>query len=100
MSDDTGGIKGMIEEADRIAFENSLPMSLDQLKSLLRLLARNDAPECDHTFRDTLTFVSAAGLDQVAVTSWLREHGGHCDCEVIYNVYDAVGDRIGWCLDV
>ncbi|MCB5196766.1 DUF2695 domain-containing protein [Deefgea salmonis] len=29
----------------------------------------------------------------------LQEHGGFCDCEVIYNVYDAVTDLVGWYLE-
>jgi hypothetical protein len=28
--------------------------------------------------------------------TWLRANGGFCDCEAIFNVADAWGDRIGW----
>jgi len=91
------GIQEQIAQAERTAFENSLPMSLQQLKDLFSHL--NAAEECDHTFRDTLLFLSNQSLESSVVIPWLEGHGGHCDCEVIYNVYDAVGEQVGWHLD-
>jgi hypothetical protein len=29
------------------------------------------------------------------VVQWLREHGGHCDCAVIYDVEEKFGPLVG-----
>jgi hypothetical protein len=94
---DDGGIKEQIAKAERIAFENSAPLSLQQLKDLFSYL--NEKPQCDNTFKDTLSFVESHQLKSDRVIPWLREHGASCDCEVIYNVYDHFGELVGRHLD-
>lgn len=69
----------------------SIPMPLVDLRALFDYLDRDDAPECDHTLRDTIGFLQGRGLDVDRIAVWLREHGGYCDCEVIYNVDDKFG---------
>lgn len=86
MSDHDDGIKGQIAEAERIAFENAAPLSLEQLKELFSELNRQTL--CRHNYAGTLAFIQKEGLDPARVLSWLKEYGGHCDCEVIHNVYD------------
>jgi hypothetical protein len=49
------GIRGQIAEAERIAFENSLPMSVQQLKDLLSRL--NKDSECAHDYTETIAFL-------------------------------------------
>lgn len=88
------GIKGQIAEAERIAFENSAPLSRQQLKDLLSDL--NSKGRCDHTFVDTRRFAAEHQLDASQLVPWLEEHGAHCDCEVVYNVYEEFGDLVGW----
>jgi hypothetical protein len=56
------------------------------LHDLFDWLDREDAPACDHTLRETVEFLRQRGLDVERVVSWLQEHGGFCDCEVLYNV--------------
>jgi len=51
MSASDDGIKGQIAEADRIAFENAAPLSLQQLRDLFSYL--NSKTQCNHTFSDT-----------------------------------------------
>lgn len=91
---DDDGIKGQIAEAERIAFENSAPLSLQQLKDLFSHL--DSKSQCDHTFGDTRRFADQHQLDSRQLIPWLQEHGAHCDCEVVYNVYDEFGDLLGW----
>jgi len=74
----------------------TMPMSVETLKELLSFLGRSDAPECDHTLKEAAEFIKARNLDGEKITQWLHQNGCHCDCEVIYNVYDAVGDIVGW----
>ena len=77
----------------------SIPMNIEHLKDLLSFLNREEAPECDHTLKETLEFTEALGYESKKIIPWLIEYGGGCDCEVIYNVYDDVGDIVGWHLD-
>jgi hypothetical protein len=79
--------------------KTSIPLSIEDLKELLRFLGRRGAPPCDHTLREAVEFLKARKLDTSKVVPWLRQNGGFCDCEVIFNVYDKVGDIVGWCLD-
>ena len=92
-----GGVRGQIAEAERVAFETSAPMSLQQLKDLFSAL--NTKSTCHHDFSDTIVLIQREGLDAARVLPWLQEHGAHCDCEVIYNVYDHFGDLVGHHLD-
>ena len=78
------GIAEQIAEAERIALESELPMTIAQVRELFALLGTRS--RCDHTFSATMTFLRKHNLDEESVLTWLREHGGHCDCEVIYNV--------------
>ncbi len=38
--------------------------------------------------------VEKHGLDVERIVSWLRKHGGYCDCEVLANVEDKFGEII------
>ena len=88
------GIRGQVAEAERIAFENSAPLSVQQLKELLSRL--NAASRCNHAFTDVRVFAEQHSLDVDRVILWLNEHGAHCDCEVVYNVYDEFGELVVW----
>ena len=88
------GIRGQVAEAERISFENSAPLSVQQLKELLSRL--NATNRCNHTFTDVRVFAEQQSLDVDRLILWLHEHGAHCDCEVVYNVYDEFGELVGW----
>lgn len=94
MSATDDGIRKQIAEAERIAFENSAPLSIQQLKDLFSHL--NAMSQCDHTFSDTRSFAEHHRLDFGRLVPWLQEHGARCDCEVIYNIYDEFGELVGW----
>jgi len=70
-------------------------LSLQDLRELFDHLDREGAPPCDHTLRETEAFLRSRGLNVERVLPWLREHGGYCDCEVIYNVDDKFGEFVG-----
>lgn len=92
-------LKAQYKQNEQDAILASIPMSIEELKSLLSFLNREEAPECDHTLKETNEFIKSQNLDPNIIVPWLIEHGGGCDCEVIYNVYDDVGDIVGWHLD-
>jgi hypothetical protein len=48
---------------------------------------------CDNTLRHAQTFLAGQALDAASVTAWLKEEGGYCDCEVLYNVADSPSER-------
>ncbi|MGQ0637086.1 MAG: DUF2695 domain-containing protein [Planctomycetaceae bacterium] len=73
----------------------SIPLPHEDLRDLFDHLGREGAPECDHTLRETIEFLQNRGLDVERVVPWLHEHGGYCDCEVIYNVDDKFGEIVG-----
>jgi len=45
--------------------------------------------------RETIQFLEKKKLSVELVVTWLRKHGGYCDCEVIYNVEEKFGPIIG-----
>jgi hypothetical protein len=92
-------LKAEFKKNEREALEASIPMKIDDLKELLSFLNRASAPACDHTLKETQQFLESRNLDARTIVPWLKEHGGHCDCEAVYNVYDDVGDIVGWHLD-
>ena len=92
-------LKAQARAAERQKLLDSLPVDLGTLKELLSFLGKEPASPCSHTYKETTEFLKSRNIDPMVVIPWLREHGGFCDCEVIYNVYDAVGDLVGWHLD-
>ncbi|KAF0806080.1 hypothetical protein A6D6_01898 [Alcanivorax xiamenensis] len=92
-------LKAEFKAKRRAALCASLPMPLARLKALFSFLDRLDAPPCDHSLTQTRVFLHQQGLAPELVVPWLNEHGGYCDCEVLANVHDEVGDLIGWYVD-
>ncbi len=43
---------------------------------------------CDHTLRFTKSWISAHKQSEEKILTWLRQHGGFCDCEVLTNSAD------------
>ncbi len=73
-----------VERAELVA---SMPLSSQQLNSLLDYLDAN-LQSCDHTTKLTDIFLHVEKLDKERVLPWLADHGGYCDCEVLYNLDD------------
>ena len=65
----------------------SMPMTPLQLSDLLEHLDDN-LTNCDHTTKLTRAFLEAERLDSSRALLWLAEHGGYCDCEVLWNLDD------------
>jgi len=70
----------------------SIPMPQQDLRDLFDYLDQAELSPCDHTLRHTTEFLQRRSLAVEPVVPWLREHGGHCDCEVIANVEDKFHD--------
>lgn len=73
-----------VGRADLLA---GMPLLPEQLHRLLDYVETN-LKECDHTSRVTANFLQAEQLESDQVLTWLGEHGGYCDCEVLANLVD------------
>lgn len=73
---------------------DSIPISQADLKELFNYLQRPGSPPCDSTLQDTIQFLEQKKLSVELVVQWLHEHGGHCDCEVVFNVEETFGPLI------
>jgi len=72
------------------------PISHGNLKNLFEALDRPDPPDCTHTLAETEAFLKSHGLPVAPTLEWLKANGGFCDCEVIMNVADEWGEKVGW----
>ena len=72
---------------ERTELVESIPMTPEQLNSLLDYLDAN-IKSCDHSTKLTNIFLQAEKIDKNLVLPWLAEHGGYCDCEVLFNLED------------
>lgn len=82
-------IKREIREKEKQAFIDSLPMSKELFDELFdRLDEKLENQGCDNTLTITLEFLESKDLHASTVVEWMKEHGGHCDCEVLANVED------------
>jgi hypothetical protein len=82
-------------EQEQKKLTDSIPIPHADLKELFDYLDRENPPPCDHTLRETIQFLEKKKISVERVVPWLREHGGYCDCEVIYNVENTFGEIVG-----
>lgn len=88
-------------QQQRSSARAAFPLSDDQLQQMFDWVDRHlETERCDHTLRFTLGWLSAAGLSGERTITWLREHGGYCDCEVIANAADHWEQNRGLGLEV
>jgi hypothetical protein len=88
-------LKKAWKEQERQKLIASIPMPQQDLLALFNYLDRENPPPCDHTLRETIEFLKKRELDVERIVPWLRENGGYCDCEVIFNVDDKFGEIVG-----
>ena len=76
------------KDLQRQAFESSLPMARELFLDLFDYLnEQSESTECNHDFSLTEQFLRDKQVNNVEeVLEFLRENGGYCDCEVIFNV--------------
>lgn len=74
------------------------PVSHADLRALFELLdvESGNGHECDHEFTLTRQFLAEHRLPEEDMLRWLGENGAGCDCEVIFNVEQQWGERVGF----
>ncbi len=82
------------KDLQRQAFESSLPMARELFLDLFDYLnEQSETTGCNHDFLLTEQFLRDKQVNNVEeVLEFLRENGGYCDCEVIFNVEEKFED--------
>jgi Protein of unknown function (DUF2695) len=84
-------LKRLVKEQELRLFKDVMPISLTTANELLDFIDKKVAEiGCDHSHKQTEEFCRMNGLDSDAVVSWANENGGHCDCEVLFNLEDGL----------
>lgn len=79
-------LKQNMRQAERDQIRSSLPLSPADLRKLFDYIDQNlSGSECDGTLRNTGTFLEQKQVTVEPVIAWLKDAGGHCDCEVLAN---------------
>ena len=96
-------LKKQTAGAEHAAFLLAIPLPIEQVISLIEhvgneLHSRDPriTPACDHTLRFSKAWCAQHGVSENAVCEWLRDHGGFCDCEVIFNVDGRLEEALEW----
>lgn len=79
----------------RAAARAKLPLPNDKMQKLFDMLdVEFPRQGCNRTLRLTRSWLMAENLPVDQVLDWLRENGGHCDCEALANSEQAWRDAI------
>lgn len=88
-SSDDRSYKRALKEEQRLLAQKAFPLIDSALEQLFAEVDSSlERSGCDHTLRFTKQWLSLQNHDSEPTLTWLREHGGFCDCEVIANAYD------------
>jgi len=78
------------EQQQRAVTRSTFPLPDPQPQALFDHVEEQvDAEGCDHSRRFTESWLSTSGIAAEPVLSWLTDHGGYCDCEVVTNAQEA-----------
>ncbi|MGI4821596.1 MAG: DUF2695 domain-containing protein [Janthinobacterium lividum] len=79
-------LKQQLRATAKESFLTGLPMQLLLFQELFDFLDEKLACGCDDTLRLTEQFAKENDVQVERLKTWLGEHGGYCDCEVLANV--------------
>ena len=79
-------IRVQLKQQEREAFVESLPVDQALFKRLFDYLDEKLHIGCNHTDMLTREFLGKNCDNTEEIIAWLSEHGGFCDCEVLWNV--------------
>lgn len=77
-----------LQEKAKIEFDKSLPVSQEIFQNLFDFLdGKLEEHDCDDSLKLTKQFLETNLVENIdEVENWLKDNGGFCDCEVLYNV--------------
>jgi len=73
-------------------FLDSLPIDKQKFQELFHFLDQELEAGCNHDLRLTEKYLNSNNLPINKTLDWLRENGGYCDCEVLFNVEEKSED--------
>ena len=79
-------IRNNLKQQEREEFIESLPADQAVFKMLFDYLDEKLGKGCDHTDMLTREFLDKNCDNTQEIIAWLNEHGGFCDCEILWNV--------------
>jgi hypothetical protein len=95
-------LKNSVKAAERQKFLAAMPLSVEKTQALFDFVAAkigpigdNLASSCDHTLRYAKVWCAQNNVAEVRLVEWLQEHGGFCDCEILWNVDERLEEALG-----
>jgi len=61
--EETRKLKAQHKQKEKDTIRASIPMSIEELNSLLSILRRKQAPECDHMQKEAIGFIRPGDLN-------------------------------------
>lgn len=85
-------ILNRLKTEEKNKFLDSLPIDKHLFQDLFDFLDNELEEGCNHDFQITEKYLNSNNLPVSKVLDWLRENGGYCDCEVLFNVEEKFED--------
>lgn len=81
-------IQRELQEKAQAEFEKNLPISRELFQNLFDFLDEElEGNACNDSLKMTKQFLEFQNIqNKEEVENWLKENGGFCDCEVLYNI--------------
>jgi len=77
------------KDEQRASARAAFPLSREMLEQFFDAVdSALEQSGCDHTLRFTEQWLSDNVPDREPMITWLKNHGGFCDCEVLANACD------------
>ncbi len=88
-------LKKQWAQQQRATVRSTLPLGEDAMRAMFDWL-EEALPDCgcDHSRRLTTAWLQEHGHPVEAVSAWLDNNGGFCDCEVLANAADRFEDAV------
>lgn len=78
---------GQMSGEELEAFLAALPAGQYDIEDLFDFLeSRLERESCNHTLRFAMQFIMENRLNFPALSSWLQQNGGFCDCKVLEQI--------------
>jgi hypothetical protein len=89
VDDEARQLKREWQRGQKAAARAAFPLSTDRLEALFQHVEHClENRDCDHTLQISRAWLTDNGIDPEPVVAWLKDNGGYCDCEVMYNAAD------------
>ena len=81
-----------LKVVEKNKFLDFLPIDKQQFQDLFDFLDNELEEGCNHNFQITEKYLNSKNLPISKILNWLKENGGYCDCELLFNVEEKFKD--------